>query len=200
MRTALTLSTLFALASGLLAPSTAEACSCLMPDLKQQWHQGDEILGVRIVAERTSGLQRQFAARVIQPFSGCLQAGDQVVLTTAIDGAACGVYLTVGEAYVLATRDQGNVVAGRPARDVNSCDWQSRWVDISPEDLDFLWSRPLDCGGVSTCADGSYPVSCVVDPCSTAPACPDGACEDNTCGGCIAEFYDVDDYPVCEPW
>jgi len=182
------------------APVTAEACSCIAPDIKQQWHEGADVLGVKIVAERTVGFERQFAARVIQPFSGCLQSGDQVVLTTPFDSAACGTYLAVGETYILATHDNGASVAGRPARSVSSCDWQSRYADVSADDLDFLWSRPVECGGAITCADGVPPVSCLVDPCSTA-VCPDGTCESNYCGGaCVAEFWDFDGYPVCEPW
>jgi hypothetical protein len=197
MRTIFAIATAFALFA---APTAAEACSCIMPDLKQQWHEGDEILGVRIVGERTVGLERHYAARVVQPFSGCLQAGDQVVFTTAFDSAACGTYLAVGETYIVASRDLGNVVAGRPARSINSCDWQSRYADVSADDLDFLFSRPVECGGAITCADGVPPVSCLVDPCSTA-ICPDGTCESNYCGGaCVAEFWDLGGYPVCEPW
>ncbi|CAH1263557.1 Hypp2729 [Branchiostoma lanceolatum] len=43
-----------------------------------------------------------------------------------------------------------------------------------------------------TCPDGSSPVNCAVDPCTTATcaAHPSATCKANYCGGCNAEFYD----------
>ena len=196
MRTCLAV--LFALT--LFAPASAEACSCIAPDLKRQWHSGDEILAVRIVRERVVGMERRYAARVLQNFSGCLQPRSLVILTTPFDSATCGTTFVVGERYVVGTRDNGVVINGRPARSINSCDWQTRIADLTADESDFLWSRPLSCRGQAECADGSQPVSCLVDPCSNAPACLGGTCEDNYCGDCRAEFYDANDYPVCEPW
>ena len=190
--------TLVALVALSFAPS-AWACSCIAPDIKQAWHESSDTVGLKILAERVVGYERQFKARVIKPFSGCTQPGDIVVLTTALDSAACGSTYTVGSFYVLAGNDNGTV-AGHPALSVNSCGWVSEYSALSTDDLDFLMSRPVECAGVSTCADGAPPVNCLVDPCSLA-ICPDGTCESNYCGGsCTAEFYDADGDGVCEPW
>ncbi|HTU63496.1 MAG TPA: hypothetical protein VMF89_33770, partial [Polyangiales bacterium] len=42
------------------------------------------------------------------------------------------------------------------------------------------------------------PVQCFADPCSVAPACTEGECVANYCGGCNAEFYDTFGHAVCE--
>lgn len=188
-----------ALAALAAAPS-AWACSCLQPDLKQQWHEASDFVGVKVLAERLVGQERQFRVRVIQPFSGCTQNGDELVLTTPRDSATCGASFQIGERYVMAVHDAGRVVGGLPARSVISCDFTQTFASLTADQLDFLMSRPIDCPGAPlACADGSQPVSCLVDPCTNA-TCVDGDCEDNTCGGCIAEFWDDQGYPVCEPW
>ncbi|CAH1263554.1 Hypp2729 [Branchiostoma lanceolatum] len=42
------------------------------------------------------------------------------------------------------------------------------------------------------CPDGSAPVNCAVDPCTTTTcaAQPGATCKANYCGGCNAVFYD----------
>ncbi len=184
----------------LALPRVAEACSCLQPDLIQQWHESTDMIGVRILDERVVGMERQFKARVINPFSGCLEGGDIVVLTTHRDSATCGASFALQGTYVVAANDAGRMVNGRPARGVTLCGWAEEYSAISADDMDFLMSRPITCNGALTCADGQAPTQCLVDPCTQA-SCVDGTCEANTCGGgCVAEFYDVDGYGVCEPW
>jgi eight-cysteine-cluster-containing protein len=81
---------------------------------------------------------------------------------------------------------------------IDSCDYNPAVSALTEHDREFLEQRQVCCGDACTCADGTAPVNCFADPCSVAPACSEGTCQANYCGGCNAEFYDENGYAVCE--
>jgi hypothetical protein len=55
------------------------------------------------------------------------------------------------------------------------------------------------CGRRCECV-ASERVPCLIDPCETSTCSESGStCRANYCGGCKAEWFDSDGYPVCLP-
>jgi hypothetical protein len=182
-----------------LAPP-ALACSCLPPSLTASWHYSSDTFLVRIRAERVRNGYQVYAAEVIQPFGGCTQPGDRIFVETPQSEAACGIDLVVGQEWLLTASAEDS--RDRPRTySVHLCGYNRPRRALTAEDKEFLASRPVTCPatGETTCADGSPPVSCLVDPCEVAPPCPEAAtCEANYCLPCVAERYDAYWAPVCD--
>jgi hypothetical protein len=183
------------------APSVAEACSCLEPSLSRSWHEASDTVRAVVVGERTSGQFNYYEVEVQRVFSGCTQAGDTLLVESYRSEATCGIQLQTGTSYLLtATAHPGP--GGRTAYQVGLCGFNKPWAQVTSAEKGYLASRPVYCERTDelTCADGTDPVECLVDPCSVAD-CPNASrCESNYCGGCTAEFYDDLWAPECRPW
>ena len=180
------------LALAFFPTSQADACSCLPPDMAASYNWSSDTLAVQVKRERVVGGNRFYLARVIQPYSGCTTMGERIVLQTPRDSATCGETLSVGDRWIV----HGNVtssVGGLPTFSIGSCDDNKLVSSLTADEQNFLDSRMVVCPstGAMSCADGTPPVTCLVDPCSTAPACPTGDCYDNYCGGCNFEYFDA---------
>lgn len=190
---------LAALAVGVaLMPASAEACSCLMPTVKSSHNHSSDTLAVEVLATTTAGTKDYYWVEVKAAFSGCNNPGDRVVLVTSNNPAACGTSLTLGDHWLVFGNELG-AVFGKRAYLIGSCDSNQLISAVAPADRDWLLSREVYCPttGSLVCANGDPLESCPVDPCTTAPPCPDGTCTANHCGGCTAEFYDLFGYQVC---
>lgn len=177
----------------------AHACSCLQPSIESSYGNASDVVAARILlAFDVGGGQRWHIAQVEAPYKGCLAERELVVLTSADNGAACGVALQQGARYLVNGRGD-DTIFGLARLSVGLCDYNLPLGELSDHDREFLDGRNVCCGDQCECADGSVPVACFADPCSVTAACSDAVqCVANYCGGCNAEFYDASGYRVCE--
>jgi hypothetical protein len=178
------------------ASERAEACSCLPPTVESSYNNSSDVFLADIGFRFTIGSTRYYFARVERTFKGCRVARDWVVLKTPVDGATCGVDLNARE-HLINGHAAGRSF-GLPAFTIGLCDYNQPKAELDDHDRAFLDGRNVCCGDECSCADGSLAVQCFVDPCQVAPACEEGRCSANYCGGCNAEFYDEVGYAVCE--
>ena len=175
----------------------AEACRCLPPTVESSYNGSSDVVRARVLSRVNAGGTTWYRARVVRTFKGCLAPKQLVLLSTPTSSATCGAMLAVGAEYLI-NGDSAGALLGVPRLTINSCDYNRRASELSAHDREFLAGRTVCCGDRCTCADGSQPVQCFVDPCQVAPACDEGECVANYCGGCNAEFYDDAGYAVCE--
>ena len=177
------------------APAQADACSCMPPSLANSFQDSDHVVRVRVQKKKTLNLalfsKTVYIARVVKSWKGCTQKKQLVRLATPSSSAACGVTLQVGGQY-LVTGDSG----GKKVINIHACGYNTPWKSLTAEDHAYLGSRMVCCDDECACGDGTQPVLCFVNPCEFAQ-CDDGECVPNYCGGCNAEFYDNEGYPVC---
>jgi hypothetical protein len=190
---------LAALCGWLSMESPAAACKCLPPDPYRSYENADHVLHVRVQGLLSQSASRRSYAAVLvdDDYKGCLTARTRVVIETATSSASCGMSLRAGE-YLL----HGHLVGaqrGIPRLSVGTCDLNVRWKELTDEQRAYLDSRFVCCGDECSCADGSEPVNCFVDPCRVSSCDVPGAeCRSNYCGGCNAEWVDESGASVCE--
>jgi hypothetical protein len=179
-----------------VAPSPAEACSCVQPSITAAWHEYSDTFQGRVLAERIQGRSRWYVVQVQRTFGGCTEAGDLVLVESPVSEASCGQRLTVGTSWLL-------TVEAQPSGShfhLGLCGYSRRWATLADDEVDFLLSRPVACDATSpvVCGDGSAPVQCFANSCEVEAWCDEATlCEFNSCGGCVAEFYDDRWAPVC---
>lgn len=192
---------LVAIAAALTALSAldrAEACSCVPPSVESSYQQSTDVITARVLFAVDVRDERWHIAQVDETYKGCLESSDFVLLTTPASGAACGMPLRPGEHYLLNGHDGGSHF-GLRTLEIGLCGYNLPVSALTPADRAFLGGRYVCCGDTCACADGSAPVACLVDPCQTAPACPEATtCVANYCGGCNAEHYDALGNAVCK--
>ena len=180
--------------------ASAEACTCLPPDMNRSYDNADHVVHARILGAvpAPSGQRRYLAMTIKQAFKGCLPASSLVVVQTASSSAACGMSLQPGQDYLLHGRNNGRLL-GFTIMQVGLCDANSAWSALSPEHLQFLNTRYVCCNGTCACI-GNDEVQCFVDPCQVSSCDVEGAtCSANYCGGCNAEWTDASGGRVCLP-
>jgi len=178
-------------------PGRAEACTCLPPTVEASYNNNSDVVRARILLRSAGATTTLYVARVQRVFKGCLTPNAFVVLRTPSSSAECGALLNVNTDYLVNGEDDGTFLGLRRLA-ISLCDYNVRVSELSEHDRDFLAGRSVCCGDRCTCADGSQPVQCFVDPCQVAPPCSAGECVANYCGGCNAEFYDANGYAVCQ--
>ncbi|MEY2930695.1 MAG: hypothetical protein RL033_1444 [Pseudomonadota bacterium] len=190
---------LLALSLPLLAPGSAQACSCLQPSVESSYNRSSDVIEARVLVSLPVGSERWMVARVLATYKGCSQEGDLVVLTTSRSSASCGVSLQSGQQYLI-NGTAGGTALGLDRLSIGLCDYNLPVTELTNHDQSFLDGREVCCGGDCSCANGERPVQCFAQPCSVAPTCDvEGAtCVDNYCGGCNAEFYDATGSAVCQ--
>jgi eight-cysteine-cluster-containing protein len=182
----------------LLAPEPAEACSCLSATVESSHFNNSDAATLTPLAGHRVGSERWYLAQVTKPYKGCTDAGDLVLLVTPSSSASCGAQLELGIEYLVHGDRRGSIL-GIPTLAFNACDYNLPATELSDHDRDFLAGRQVCCGDECSCADGSQPVQCFVDPCEATAACSEAVtCEANYCGGCNAEFYDASGFAVCQ--
>jgi hypothetical protein len=185
------------LITGLVMPSTAEACKCIQPNVVRNTSQASDVFRGKVKKKKTFGMTRYFKFVVKRTYKGCYQAGDVVYLRSPVSSAPCGKNLSVGSRYLI-TGDAGTTAAGNLIVDFDICGFNVEFNTTTPAEREYLNNRYVDCaGGFQGCADGGPVVSCLIDPCTNAPACATGTCVANYCGGCNVEFYDASRDATC---
>ncbi len=205
IRTVTLLSSLcLAAALVVLIPTDAKACDCMPPSLTASVEGHSDAALVRIRGKGiTFGFDTYYRAQVLRTFKGCLDKGETVLLKTASDGAACGVYFQPKQKYLVTASGAGSFF-GLPILETWSCDYNVLASQLTG--LQWQWlSRRLVCceqGGVQSCecAGGQPQVQCFVDPCEITECADASECTPNYCGGCWAEFTEPGlGYSVCNP-
>jgi hypothetical protein len=182
----------------LLAPEPAEACSCLPATVESSHLNSSDAATLTPLVGRRVGNERWYVAQVAKPYKGCIDAGALVLLVTPSSSASCGAELDIGVEYLVHGNRRGSIL-GLPLLAISGCDDNRPVTELSEHDRDFLAGRQVCCGDECSCADGSQPVQCFVDPCEATLACSEAvACEANYCGGCNAEFHDASGHAVCQ--
>jgi hypothetical protein len=174
----------------------AAACSCFPPSVESSYHYASDVAYIDVLGTFRSSDTRYYVGYVARTFKGCLYERQRVILKTPVSSATCGAELGF-ERYLINGQRTGSFL-GTPVLSINLCSYDRPVGELSEQDVAFLNGRTVCCGDACSCADGSQPVHCLVDPCSVAPACAEGECVANYCGGCSAEFYDQRGEPVCE--
>jgi hypothetical protein len=182
-------------------PGSAQACSCVQPDLIRSYREVTDVIRGRTVGSWVVGSNTYYAMRVKKVFKGCTTVDRIVYLTTPTSSATCGQELKVGKVYLI-TGDETPSSYTRPVFAFNICGFNKRPKHLTTDERAFLRGRPVECNGSFVeCADGSSLVSCFVDPCQVSTcATANSVCEANYCGGCHAEFYDSSNNAACYPW
>ena len=179
-------------------PEPAQACSCLPSTIESSYSNATDVVSVDIWLQLGLGGSRWYLGNVRDAYKGCNGAGELILIETASSSAACGATFNVGERYLIHGYADGDLL-GIPRVRTGLCSYNVLEQALDEDEREFLASRMVCCGEECTCADGSDPVQCLVDPCDVAPECPEGECVANYCGGCRAEFYDDAGYAVCLP-
>jgi hypothetical protein len=189
---------LLVLLAPLLVPSSAHACSCVLPTVESSYDNSDDVIEARVLLSLPVGDERWLVARVQATFKGCLEERELVLLTTPSSSAACGATLQNGQTYLVNGTSDGSAL-GIDRLLIGLCGYNPPLTELTPRDQAFLAGREVCCGGECSCANGEQPVQCFAQPCSVAPACAEAAvCVDNYCGGCNAEFRDAFGNAVCQ--
>lgn len=192
------------IAVGLTAlPRESDACSCIYATLQTQYQSAHEVLRIRVTKEIKEEMSGDiiffggpvyYRARVLKDYKNCHKRGDWIKISTSSGGASCGVTLTPGQTYVIVGYDSGDGKIG-----ISSCGYVRQAKSVTAEELEFLNTREVCCGGVCKCTDGSFPAPCFVDPCSVVEPCFGAECVANFCADCGAEFYSADGMALCLP-
>jgi hypothetical protein len=177
-----------ALALSLTSSTDAAACSCPQPDLIYNYNYADSAYIGWAISQSVAGNWRTYTVRVLRDLKGCTAPGTIISIQTPRYGAACGTSIPLRTPWLI-FGDSGITSA---------CMGNRNPATLTTDEREYLENRPITCGGVTTCADGSGQWICS-DPCATV-ACRGGACVPNYCGGCTAEFYDPSGYGACLPW
>ncbi len=189
------------IATLMLAAPAAEACSCLPPTVQSSYRNHDNAFTGRAMSETIYGQWRVTDFLVTRDIKSCLPTGRIVRVATPVQSATCGTRFRMGQQYlVFASNGSVTTPSGTTVRvmTTNICAGNRTVTSLTRDEVDWLRTRFVPCTG--TCVDPNVPVyNCLVDPCTTVPACAQGTCEANYCGGCIAEFYDSFGYQVCTP-
>ncbi len=188
----------FTLGLVMVPPKESSSCKCMPPTVEKAWFLSVYQFSGTPLWQINVGSNKHYYVRVNKVFKGCLKKGQIIVAVTPQNSAACGLSFKTGVKYLINGDDFGKFY-GKQHMDITLCGYNVRWSDLNQDELDYLNTRPLQCGDQFDCANGNPPVDCFVDPCAVAPECPESeTCLSNYCRGCYAEFYDKDGYAVCE--
>ena len=178
--------------------SSAYSCMpCMPPTVEKAWFLSDFQFSGTPLWQINVENNKRYYVRVDKVFKGCLKKGQIIVAVTPQSSAACELSLKTGVKYLI-NGDEFGKYYGKQYIGVTLCGYHVRWSDLNQDELDYLNTRPVQCGDQFYCAHGTPPVNCFADPCAVAPECPESeTCVSNYCRGCYAEFYDNYGYVVC---
>jgi hypothetical protein len=175
---------------------TAEACSCMPPDLVRSVSDSDHVIRGKVRGKLVFGSNRYFRFRIKRTYKGCYEPGEAVYLQSSASSSMCGQDLNVNGRYLI-TGNAATAPNGAQVISFNLCGYNTLFSSTTADERTYLNNRELDCPNYQGCPDGSPTVSCTVDPCQNAPSCSGGPCVENFCGGCNREYYNTGGEAVC---
>ena len=177
--------------------STAEACSCMPPDLVRSVSESDHVIRGKVRGKAVFGSDRYFRFRIKRTYKGCYEPGETVYLRSSAASSLCGQDLNVNGRYLI-TGISDTAPNGVPVIAFNLCGYNTLFSSTTAAERTYLNNREISCPSYQGCPDGSPMVSCSIDPCKNAPACSGGPCVENYCGGCNREYYNTAGEAVCD--
>ena len=108
----------------------------------------------------------------------------------------CGMYYIESEYDSDSFQDQIPVILND---EIDLDMYLGRFVEVrlSNEEVNCIECSALQVLDISISQDCNFPVACFADPCSVADECQLNNpvdCVSNYCGGCYADFYNLNDY------
>ena len=98
--------------------------------------------------------------------------------------------------YLLEYENGGSVFVSN-ANNIDLSYYLDRYVEITSfEEMQCMMCSAIIIDSISISDNCNYPFNCVVDPCEVAEECALNTpvdCVSNYCGGCYADFYDLND-------
>lgn len=172
----------------------AQACFCAIPDLVTSYEEYDAVIAADVYFGFELGSDRYYLVNPTRSYKGCVDTKRPVWVKTSRSSGSCGTSLEEGESYLLSARQD----SAPWVKSISSCSYNVKTSTLTQEQQSFLDTRIQCCGDDCSCANGEEVVNCLVDPCQVAPACDEGSCRANFCGGCNAEFFNDEGERVCE--
>jgi Tissue inhibitor of metalloproteinase len=229
---------IFSLIFSLAIPAFVSACSCVDPTVTLTATLKRETSVFRgVVIRKLNDYQdySNYVVRVSRLFKGCnFLANERIMVATGRDDSQCGMSLKVNGTYAFSgyryiinqalAQQLGSGSAVKKAVEVDTCDYNKKWNQVSPTELQQL--RSFDnsnckapCTTGRDCASTHYcdankcipfnkpcptpPATCGASPCSLAPVStlcsePSAKCYNDFCGGCKKFFLDASKTRVCQ--
>eukprot|EP00172_Hildenbrandia_rubra_P001314 Plantae.Rhodophyta-Hildenbrandia_rubra.ctg1857.p1 GENE.Plantae.Rhodophyta-Hildenbrandia_rubra.ctg1857~~Plantae.Rhodophyta-Hildenbrandia_rubra.ctg1857.p1 ORF type:complete len:212 (-),score=14.18 Plantae.Rhodophyta-Hildenbrandia_rubra.ctg1857:145-780(-) len=183
----------------LTSPIFSDACSCVQPRVETSFFASKKVVIGKVLsvsdcapgskppcAQPEFDGKKYYTVLVRRSYKGCLEPSTKIVVNTPSSSGLCGVFLSIGENYLLNINENDGIFL---------CNYNRRQKDLTKEDLKFL-NMQLQCckryGRLACrCGNGSAPINCLVDPCSVSkPPCEEAkVCKSNYCGGCNAVWF-----------
>jgi len=132
-------------------------------------------------------VMRSYYLGLEKVYSNCRMKTPFCVVASSASFATCGYKnLEMNKRYVLPLKRKGYSV-------LSPCSYSANIETIPSGALSFLSKR--DCG----CPGPPYIAPCAGPPCSrSSPPCSQAVtCRNHVCGGCSAQWFDVNKLPAC---
>ncbi|CAH1793848.1 unnamed protein product [Owenia fusiformis] len=117
------------------------ACSCLPQHPQQHICGANFAIKALVQSKVTVGMQWVYTVQVQVTFKGSLGIGSATIYT-AFQSAACGVYLQIGETYLLT----GSFSGGQ--YHISLCGWNPLWSSLTFEQTIFIYNS---CNPIYNC-------------------------------------------------
>lgn len=136
----------------LMAAGSAQACTCMPPDVATSFESSTDVAIMKIKGHRERGHSLWYAATVLRVAKGCTAREETVLLQTPSSSAACGLTnLRRGRSYLI-NGDHSGELHGRDVLAVSLCDYNVPVRELTRRDIHYLRRNAEDCQPI-TCDD-----------------------------------------------
>ena len=140
----------------MVTPKESSACSCMPSTVGNAWFLSAFQFSGTPLWEINVENNKRYYVRVDKVFKGCLKKGQIIVAVTPQSSAACELSLKTGVKYLI-NGDEFGKYYGKQYIGVTLCGYHVRWSDLNQDELDYLNTRPVQCGDQFYCAHGTPP-------------------------------------------
>jgi hypothetical protein len=137
--------------------SSAYSCMpCMPPTVEKAWFLSNFQFSGTPLWQTNVGNNKHYYVRVDKVFKGCLKKRQIIVTVSPQSPAACELSLKTGVKYLI-NGDEFGKYYGKQYIGVTLCGYHVRWSDLNQDELDYLNTRPVQCGDQFYCAHGTPP-------------------------------------------
>ena len=145
-------SLVISMSTHLIAAGSAEACTCMPPDVASSFESSTDVAIMKIKGHRERGSSLWYKATVLRVFKGCTTREETVLLRTHSSSAACGLTnLRDGRSYLI-NGDLSGHHHGRAVLSVSLCDYNVPVKELTRHDIRYLRKSAEECQPI-TCDD-----------------------------------------------